>query len=560
MKTISLAIATCAALTRLAAAAATLITGDSNNNVHQNDSTLHDLSADGDSVLFASGPPVSGSTPGIAEGGLYVRRISTNTLTFVSDNAVSAPVEASFSDNGRYVCWRGVDSHVYWRDSVSDITRDITPSADGASRRPVMSADGRYVAYASVARNLVSNSSKLQANGRAGVYLYDSSTQTTTVVSLGQNNTALNTGITSAAGTAAAGNEFDFSADGKYIVFSSDATNAHGSRPNNYPAGFLCVYRRHLATGAVDLLNRDSGGDVADGNFTTPRISANGARVAFVGGFVGLSNIGRMIPGVTNTFGSDIYAKDVATGGVWRVSRTTDNSNPDGVFSSYIAMSGDGQTVSFGSTGTRFVAENTDPTPGNSGTFDLFRADLAGSSVSLSLVTRSPNNSGNVDFRVGPLLPGNGDYTAFSTSQVAAMLGTGSNDSIFFQGFAVSAPPVTLKPEISLQQPKGSELKDGSAKKSFGTVKVGKTAAKTFTIRNAGSATLKNLAVSKAGADKADFLITQPGKSSLAPGASTTFKVTFKPRKKGAKAAAIKVSSNDANENPFDVKLSGLGK
>jgi hypothetical protein len=55
-----------------------LMTGDSANNLHNNSSTLQDLSADGDYVLFTSGPPPVGSTPGIAEGGFYVRRISTH--------------------------------------------------------------------------------------------------------------------------------------------------------------------------------------------------------------------------------------------------------------------------------------------------------------------------------------------------------------------------------------------------------------------------------------------------------------------------------------------------
>ncbi len=539
-----------------------LLTGDSNNAVHQNSASLLDLSADGDYVLFSSGPPVTGSTPGITEGGYYVRKLSANTLTFVGDNSVPGGAEASFSDNGRYLTWRGTDSFIYWRDSVADDTRLITPAADGASRRPVMSADGRYVAYASVARNVVSNTAKLQPAGRPGVYLYDSSTETTTVVSLTKTGAALDTGVGASGAVANAGNEFDFSADGKYIVFSSDATNAHPNRPSDYPAGFLCIYRRNLSSGAVDLLNRNSGGSVSDGNFYSPRVSANGSRVTFFGGFVGLYKSVGMVSNVSNTFGFDMFVKDAGSGDVWWATKTTNGSNSDGAYSAFNAISGDGETVSFGSTGTKFVTANTDPAIGNSGTFDVFRVDLSGGgSVKTTHVTASPNGSGNVDFREGPLLPGNGDYTAFCSSQVEAMLGTGSQDTINYQGFSVSAPPVAKKPEIDVQQPAGSPLVDGTSKKSFGTVVVGKSgAAKTFTIKNAGNANLTGLKVSVSGTHKNDFSVTAVTKTSLGDGAGTSFKVTFKPKAKGTRNAVVSITSNDANENPFDIKVTGLGK
>lgn len=543
-------------------AAVKLLTGDANNQVHNSSATVMDLSSDGDLVLFATRPPVTGSTPGITKGGLYVRKISTNTLTYVDDEAVPGAGDASFSDNGRYITFRDTSGMIYWRDSVADETRLITPSADGQSKRPVMSADGRYVAYSSVARNIVSNTTKLQPAGHPGVYLYDSVSGTTTVVSLTSSGTALNTGLGGNTSVASAFNEFDLSADGKYIVFSTDATNAHADRTSNYPAGFLCIYRRNLSTGAMVLLNKTKSGSVADGNFSMPRVSANGARVSFMGAYVGTFKGVRLIDSVNNGFGSDIYAKDAATGDLWWVSKTTDKSNPDGIFNIVNTISGDGETVCFASTGTKFVTENTDPQAGSAGTFDIFRSDLGSpGEVTVTLATKSPNNSGNVDYVAGPLLPGNGDYTAFSTYQVAAMQGTGNTDTMNFQGFGVSGPVIPAKPEISVQQPAGSELTDGGAKKSFGTVKVGKKGtAKTFTIKNAGKATLKNLAVSKTGADKADFIVGKLSASSLAPGATAKFTVTFKPKAKGARKAAIKIASNDADENPFDIKLAGMGK
>jgi hypothetical protein len=118
----------------------------------------------------------------------------------------------------------------------------------------------------------------------------------------------------------------------------------------------------------------------------------------------------------------------------------------------------------------------------------------------------------------------------------------------------------SLLPEISVQQPAGSELVDGTAKRAFGTVKTGKAGlAKTFVIRNTGKAPLTSLSVTKAGTHAKDFIVTQPLKKTLAPGTSTTFKVTFKPTAAGVRNAALKIRNNDANENPFDIKISGLG-
>lgn len=119
---------------------------------------------------------------------------------------------------------------------------------------------------------------------------------------------------------------------------------------------------------------------------------------------------------------------------------------------------------------------------------------------------------------------------------------------------------VVEKPEIMVMQPAKSELTDGKTKKSFGSVKVGKKgSARKFTIKNNGGATLDNLAIKKTGADKSSFVVGDLGASSLAPGASTSFKVSFKPSGKGTRKAAIEISSNDADENPFDIKLTGAG-
>lgn len=122
------------------------------------------------------------------------------------------------------------------------------------------------------------------------------------------------------------------------------------------------------------------------------------------------------------------------------------------------------------------------------------------------------------------------------------------------------AVAISPNPEISLQQPVGTELADGTAKKSFGTVKLGSSSkARTFTIRNLGASELLGLAITKNGNHSGDYIITAPSKTTLPPGTATTFKVTFKPKATGTREAVIHISSNDNNENPFDIMLSGMG-
>jgi len=541
-------------------AAVRLLTGDLAGNPHGADSTLLDLSSDGDFVLFHTSPPVSGTASGITTSGFHVRQLSTQSVRYVGDASVVGGPEASFSDNGRYLAWCGTDGMIYWRDSVANVTRVVTQGADGISFRPVMSADGRYVAYASLARNVVVNRNALQPAGRAGVYLYDSVAATSTVVSLGSSGKPLNKGIGAASAVDPAGAEFDFSLDGKTIVFSSDSTMVHPARSAAYPAGLRCVYRRNLVTGAVDLVNRNMRSEVAEGDFRHPRVSADGRRVAYFGDSVGSSGGPLMEIDLFNPSGTDLYVKDLATGMVWWGSATSTRELADGSLAPNFALSGNGKTIAFGSTGTNYVDFNTDPDSGTRSKNDVFRADLGeGGSTITTLVTSAPARIGNVDFSVGPLLPGDGSYTAFCTYQVDAMLGRGNSDSGFYHGFGVDAPSLIPTPDISVQELRGSELEDGRSSTNFGTVKVASSGIeKVFVIRNVGNSPLRQIRVTKSGRHAADFVVSQAARNSLAPGGGTSFKVRFKPGIAGSRKAFVRITSNDPDESAFMIRLQGL--
>ena len=138
--------------------------------------------------------------------------------------------------------------------------------------------------------------------------------------------------------------------------------------------------------------------------------------------------------------------------------------------------------------------------------------------------------------------------------------GTGADNIPFDIALSGIATTLPTQPEIVVEQPAGSSLLDGSAKKSFGTVKLGKSGkATTFTISNTGTAPLTGVAVSKSGKHQKDFTLTAPAETSLAPGASVTFTVKFKPTALKVRSASIQIRSNDADEDPFDIKIAGSG-
>jgi hypothetical protein len=108
-------------------------------------------------------------------------------------------------------------------------------------------------------------------------------------------------------------------------------------------------------------------------------------------------------------------------------------------------------------------------------------------------------------------------------------------------------------PDIAVAQ--AGALADGGSV-SFGTVTMGSSSAKTFTITNPGSADLTGLAVS---GGTGEFSVSAlSGATVPAGGGSVTFTVTFTPSAGGARSVAIHIASNvTGTKNPFDIALTG---
>ncbi len=117
----------------------------------------------------------------------------------------------------------------------------------------------------------------------------------------------------------------------------------------------------------------------------------------------------------------------------------------------------------------------------------------------------------------------------------------------------------TGAPEIAVQQPAGTNLVDGSGSVDFGNVIVGGNSQRTFTVTNTGNANLTGLGITIDGAHEGDFAVTASPNAPVVTNGSTTFTVTFSPSASCARSAALHIASNDADENPFDITLTGFG-
>jgi hypothetical protein len=96
---------------------------------------------------------------------------------------------------------------------------------------------------------------------------------------------------------------------------------------------------------------------------------------------------------------------------------------------------------------------------------------------------------------------------------------------------------------------------------AYGNVNIGQSADRTFIISNTGNLNLNVTSTTLIGANAAEFSIQSGGGAfTLAPAATRNIVVRFTPASAGAKVATLRIQSNDPNENPLDLGLSGTGQ
>jgi hypothetical protein len=120
--------------------------------------------------------------------------------------------------------------------------------------------------------------------------------------------------------------------------------------------------------------------------------------------------------------------------------------------------------------------------------------------------------------------------------------------------------PSLLAPELIVEEATGKLMTDAGPKVNLGNVKVRKKSkTKTYRIKNDGNAELTGLAIVKDGKHATDFQVSALPSNSLAPGATATIQVRFKPKAAGNRQAAIHINNSATPDNPFDINLKGKG-
>lgn len=103
-------------------------------------------------------------------------------------------------------------------------------------------------------------------------------------------------------------------------------------------------------------------------------------------------------------------------------------------------------------------------------------------------------------------------------------------------------------------------LSGDAAPVSWGDTDLRATSSRTITLRNDGPASLAGLALINQGPQAADFQITRGlGTTTLGPGSSTSFTVTFAPGAAGARTTNLRVATSDPNDPSFALALTGTG-
>ncbi len=214
----------------------------------------------------------------------------------------------------------------------------------------------------------------------------------------------------------------------------------------------------------------------------------------------------------------------------------------------------DSSTVDYGivglsGTSTRtFTIRNT-----GLGNLSILNISIAGAAAS-SYVATAP---GSTFLTAGQFTTFDLTFTASAIGVQAATLIIESTDPDAEAFFSIDLTAnVVGSPEISVRQPFSPELVDGDIN-DFGPVVIGSTYSKTFTVKNTGTATLKNIVISLTGSGT--FSQTVFPVTKLLPGAQKDFIVTFKPAGAGDKTAALQIKSNDFDESQIDVTLIGSG-
>ncbi len=295
---------------------------------------------------------------------IYIHAIDTGTTERITDNINGLGSDGdsqapSIDADGNFVAFQSaatdlvagdangrVDVFVY---NTTNATTDLISlnfnglGTDGDSTAPSISADGNFVAFQSEATDLVAG----DANGRVDIFVYDATNATTDLISLNFNGL----------GTDGDSTAPSISADGSLVAYQSAATDLVPGDVN----GQIDIFVTDLDAGNTEIISIDVFGQGADGDSTSPSISADGRFVAFQ------SEATDLVFGDSNGQ-IDIFIWDRQNNNMVRINLNEAGNQAQGSDSLAPAISADGKFVAFDSAADNLVANDTN------GKIDVFVA------------------------------------------------------------------------------------------------------------------------------------------------------------------------------------------
>jgi Tol biopolymer transport system component len=288
---------------------------------------------------------------------VYLRDLVTGQIELISVDSFGAhapggSIADAISADGRYVAFDSVanglipgdtsgDTDIFVRDRLTGTTIPISVSSagikgNGVSLDCAMAPDGRFVAFRSFSTNLVPG----DTNGEFDVFVRDMLTGTTERISVGPG------------GAQAHGDSYvtSVSTGGRLVLFSSTAPDLVPGDVNNERDIFV----RDRVLGTTTRISVDSFGVPSNGDSHAGYISADGRFATYV------SIATNLVPGDTNGV-PDVFVYELATGQTTRASvnssgvqvnawTTISGISPDGRF---VALMSDATNLAHGDTGLR---------------------------------------------------------------------------------------------------------------------------------------------------------------------------------------------------------------
>ncbi len=171
-------------------------------------------------------------------------------------------------------------------------------ASNGLTWSPSITPDGRYVTFESLANNLTTTP---DTGSHWDIFVRDTKTGVIKKVSTGLRGAEAN----------GDSNFADISADGRYVVFASTATNlVAGDDPDTIAYE---IFVKDLKTDKITRLISRNRGASDTGSDTAPSVSADGSQIAFA------SDHSDLVPGDTNGV-YDVFVWNRSTGKITRIS------------------------------------------------------------------------------------------------------------------------------------------------------------------------------------------------------------------------------------------------